>query len=192
MEIKNVFPKILIASLILLIASTASAELFTVNEPDGTNDTTSSYFTVQWTGGGQPVSGVTVSCYADRTNSGYDKTYTAFEGVSFTNNDDNSRQIKVNSWEGRQASATYYIWCQNDSNHDMNDYSGGTLTVARFAGEDIGSLGIDFAAYVTKGIAENAYVLGAILVIIVVVILLFDMLTGVFGIIARFRAALSR
>jgi len=195
---KNWFPKALVlASLIVLLSATVSGTAFSVDQPDGTADNTSGYYTIEWTPFVDPAEVTrsmakdlnSISCYADLASSGYTKDQTIIEGYACC--DTNEARIDVFGWPGRKEEAQYYVWCINDNNSDMNAYSAGALTISRFQPSNVGALGIDSVGGILAGIARNATAIGSIIVIVIILVFLTDLLTNVFGIFTFFKSMLG-
>lgn len=191
---EKILKKFLVATFLVLLAASVTAGAFTVDEPDGTSDSTSGYYTITWTPtrdwGIQSMTDVNnVSCYADIGNTVYNKTYTIGTGIG---SDDNAYRFDLFGWAGRSESTQYYVWCMNDLNSDMNDYSGGQLTLTPYNPRDIGPISIDAVGGILDAIAQNMGLVASILVIIIIVVFLVDLITGVFGIITTIREVFKK
>jgi hypothetical protein len=93
-----------------------------VTEPDGTNDTVTAAFNVTWNATDNDTDILTISCYADADNLGFDVVYTCFTGIA----NDGNEICNVASW----TTGNYYIWCNaTDGTAYVTDYSPGNLTV---------------------------------------------------------------
>ena len=60
---------------------------------------------------------------------------------------------------------------------------------AVYAGSDLGTMAIDIVGGVLNGLAINATLLGTLIAITVIIVLVVDLLTGVFGIFKFLRGA---
>lgn len=190
------FSKFLILfSLILLVlpATFAADVAFTVDIPIAGVTNTSNTVVVHWIP--QTLAGTvmhpdinTVSCYADSGNTGFSTALKMKENIS---SDQNGFTLDVSSWAGR-GWATYYVWCLNDENHDMNDYSPGRFGIVRYGAADIGPLAIDIPGGLMNGMVANMGAIASILVILIIVAVLLDLFTGVFGIVKFIMGVFGR
>lgn len=99
-----------------------SAPTINVTEPDGINDVVIDSYIVTWTASDNDTDIITVSCYADADNVGYDKTYACFTGTA----NDGTELCDTSSW----ITGNYYIWCNATDGTDYGTgYSSGQLTV---------------------------------------------------------------
>ena len=139
-----------------------TAPTITITEPDGTNDSTKTTFTVTWTATDAETDPLAIGCYGDADNSGYDKTYTCFTGTA----NNGSRTCNISLWND----SFYYIWCNATDGYDSSaGYSPGQLAVdktppsisisddasATWTNSDTISVTVDDA---TSGISETKYI----------------------------------
>ena len=185
----KLIPFLLLFSAILCLNASAVIGPFTVNQPDGTSDTTSGYYTVVWTPMGPefgPQAMIkdlnTISCWADVTNTAYSKTYQLISRRGCCDiNSLVSETVYVGNLPGRNGGA-YYVWCSSDLNSDMNDYSPGQFTLSRYGAGDFFGLSIDSVGGLIAAIARNIGPVALIIVVSIVLVLVLDLITGVFGI----------
>lgn len=58
---------------------------------------------------------------------------------------------------------------------------------AKYSAADLGAMAIDVVGGIFSGLAENASVIGGLIVIVIIIALIVDLLTGVFGIFSFIR-----
>ena len=63
---------------------------------------------------------------------------------------------------------------------------------ASYSASDLGSMAIDLVGGILNGLASNAYTIGSLVVITVILVLIVDLLTGVFGIFSFIRGVGGR
>lgn len=192
----KLMPMVLLAMLLLMVPS-AMAAAFAITQPDGTTDSTSDLFTLQWTpslGAGTAQDVMlkdvnTISCWATHATGAAGnpvvKIYTAATNTPCC--DKNKLVISTASWDGRLRGRTYYLYCQVDQNTDINAYSPGALTVTQFVAKDLGGLAVDVPGGLIGGLVGNIGSVAVLVVVAIIIILVVDLLTGVFGIISYFK-----
>jgi hypothetical protein len=185
------FPIFFLILFTLMLSSTALAACvpFAVTQPDGTDDSTSGYYTIQWTPAfgcdgidANMIKGInTISCYATGSSTVPSTVHALVTKTPCC--DTNQLQVYVGSLPGR-GSGSYYVWCTNDKNSDMNDFSSGAFSLVRYGVSDFGKIAVDVPGGILSAIARNMGAIAVLFIISIIVIILLDLLTGVIGIIA--------
>lgn len=189
---------LLLATLFLATPAMAAVTAFSVDEPDGTNDTTSLYYTISWTPqldtaaeASSMQDANTISCWLDGGNTVYSTSWQVVTNEPCCD-DTNAITLNLNGVPREESDSLYYVWCISDQNSDVNAYSSGQLTLTRHKAADVGPISIDVAGVLLVGIADNIGVIAGILVATLVVIILVDLITGVFGLVNAIRGMFGR